>query len=50
MYQFTVETNSGKKVLKFNTLKEAKKEYDKYLNYEKEYLTLSPIVKSAEEK
>lgn len=50
MYQFIVETNKGKEFLKFNTFKEAKDEYDKYLNYEKECLSLSPILKNTEEK
>lgn len=49
MFKFVVESiEEGKKTLKFNSLKEAKQEYDKYLNYEKECISLSAILKNEE--
>ena len=45
MYYFIVETLQGKEIIKKDNLKDIKKEYDMYTNYEKSWLSMSRIYK-----
>ncbi len=45
MYNFVVETSAGKEVHSFSYFMDAKKEFDKYLNGEKECISITPLVK-----